>query len=69
MAEEMKAPYLTEQEIQVMTAYKAPRKQMEVLRRLGVQATLLRDNTVRVMRMHCFNMQQDVPDRKPKLKL
>lgn len=48
-------PYLTDKEIQDMTHYKLPKKQLEVLRRLGIQAILLRDNTVRVMRMHCFN--------------
>ena len=60
-------PYLSEEEIFKMTRYKIPSKQMKVLRELGVQAKLLRDNTVRVMRMHCFTPAQ--PSDRPKLKL
>lgn len=61
-------PYLTEEEIFDITHYWLPSKQMEVLRQLGVRATLLRDNTVRVMRMHCFNPTSPTTT-KPKLKL
>ncbi|HVK93133.1 MAG TPA: DUF4224 domain-containing protein [Noviherbaspirillum sp.] len=61
-------PYLSEEEIIEMTHYKLPKKQLEVLRRLGVQAILLKDNTVRVMRMHCFSPAPQ-QTKKPKLKL
>ena len=60
-------PYLTEQELVDMTQYRLPKKQMEVLQRLGIPAILLRDRTVRVMRMHCFT-PSGLPAKRPQLR-
>ena len=61
-------PYLTEQELIEMTQYRLPRKQMEVLQRLGVHALLLRDRTVRVMRRDCFTAPGQQPAKRPQLR-
>lgn len=50
--------YLTEAELEGMTGYKRPSKQMEVLKSFGIPARLRPDNSVLVMRMHCFTPAQ-----------
>ncbi|UGQ44933.1 DUF4224 domain-containing protein [Massilia endophytica] len=44
--------YLSPEEIVALTHYKRPKEQLETLAALGIPAKRLRDNTVRVMRMH-----------------
>ena len=60
-------PYLTEQELYELTQYKLVKKQIEALQRLGIHYVLLRDRTVRVMRMDCFSRTQ-TSARKPQLR-
>jgi hypothetical protein len=43
---------LTEDEIVELTHYRRPAEQLRKLKEMGVPATRLRDNTVRVLRMH-----------------
>lgn len=62
------SPYLSDQELFELTEYKAARKQIEVLQRLGIHHVLLRDRTVRVMRMDCFSRTQ-TNTKKPQLRL
>jgi hypothetical protein len=45
---------LTEDEIERITGYKRPTKQMEMLKSLGIPARRRPDNSVLVMRMHCI---------------
>lgn len=49
--------HLTEDELQSMTGYRRPSKQMEVLRSLGIPARLRPDHSVLVMRMHCMSRE------------
>jgi len=50
MAAVLSELYLSPEEIEAMTEYKLPSCQMRALRELGVKATLLRGNIVRVLR-------------------
>lgn len=43
---------LTEEEIIELTHYRRAAEQLRKLKEMGVPATRLRDNTVRVLRMH-----------------
>jgi hypothetical protein len=43
---------LTEEEIFELTHYRRAAEQLRKLKEMGVPATRLRDNTVRVLRMH-----------------
>lgn len=55
--------YLTEAELEGMTGYRRPSKQMEVLRALCIPACLRADHSVVVMRMHCLAPSQ--PSNQP----
>ncbi len=59
--------YLTEGELEGMTGYKRPSRQMEVLKSLGIPAMLRPDNSVLVMRMHCIAPAQaaSLPAKRP----
>lgn len=46
---------LSRDEVAELTRYKRPREQMRQLQEMGVPATLLRDNTVRVLRAWLTN--------------
>lgn len=43
---------LSEKEIYDLTHYRRPKEQLRKLKEMGVPATRLHDNTVRVLRMH-----------------
>jgi hypothetical protein len=43
---------LSEMEIYELTHYRRAKEQLRMLKEMGVPATRLRDNTVRVLRMH-----------------
>lgn len=43
---------LSETEIYELTHYRRPKEQLRKLKEMGVPATRLHDNTVRVLRMH-----------------
>jgi len=43
---------LTDEEIYELTHYRRAHEQLRKLKEMGVPATRLRDNTVRVLRMH-----------------
>jgi hypothetical protein len=62
---------LTEDELERITGYKRPSKQMEMLKSLGIPARRRPDNSVLVMRMHCIAPAQ-VPTttikREPRVK-
>ncbi|WP_248321984.1 DUF4224 domain-containing protein [Caballeronia sp. Sq4a] len=45
---------LTEDELERITGYKRPSKQMEMLKSLGIPARRRPDNSLLVMRMHCI---------------
>jgi hypothetical protein len=62
-------PELEEWEIVRITRYRRPKKQVEMLKSLGVPAKLRCDNTVLVLRMHLMTPTQqqaanDAPKRK-----
>lgn len=60
---------LTQEQIEELTKYKLPSKQMAVLKRLGIRAERLRDNTVRVLRMDVLNRTPSTDEQNgPKLK-
>jgi uncharacterized protein DUF4224 len=44
---------LTKEELIRLTGYRIPRKQLEVMRSLGIPARMRPDNSVLVLRMHC----------------
>jgi uncharacterized protein DUF4224 len=44
---------LTKEELIRLTGYRIPRKQLEVMRSLGIPARIRPDNSVLVLRMHC----------------
>jgi hypothetical protein len=46
---------LSEDEIVELTRYRRAAEQLRVLKQMGVPATRLRDNTVRVLRMHLIH--------------
>ena len=54
---EMPPPELTEAELERITRYKRPSKQLEILKSLGIPARLRCDNTVLVLRMHVFSRE------------
>lgn len=55
MAAVMETPLeLTGGELERITGYRRPSKQMEVLKSLGIPSRLRPDNSVLVMRMHCI---------------
>ncbi len=59
---------LTAEELQRITGYRRPQKQLEVLRSLGVPARLRPDNTVLVLRMHMTHPAELATERRPQLK-
>lgn len=60
---------LTNEQIQELTGYKLPSKQMEVLKRLGIRATKLRNNTIRVLRMDLLSRTPSPTEQEgPRLK-
>lgn len=60
---------LTEDELKSITGYIRPKKQLEVMRQLGVPARMRPDNTVLVLRMHLNHPAAQKPADKPRLKL
>lgn len=62
-------PELTDEELQRITRYRRPTKQMQVLRDLGIPARLRPDNTVLVLRMHLVNPVSLTQPERPRLKL
>lgn len=46
---------LSDQELFDLTHYRRAAEQLRVLKEMGVPATRLRDNTVRVLRMHLIH--------------
>lgn len=60
---------LPEQEVRELTGYARPKKQLEVLKGLGVPARLRPDNTVLVLRMHLRTPVMQAANDAPKLKL
>ena len=62
-------PELTEAELERITRYKRPSKQMEILKSLGIPARLRCDNTVLVLRMHLLSKEAaeaaNVPIKRP----
>ena len=70
---EMPPPELTEAELERITRYKRPSKQLEILKSLGIPARLRCDNTVLVLRMHVFSREAaevaNIPiKRRPRIK-
>ncbi len=61
-------PELTDEEIQRITRYRRPTKQMEVLRSLGIPARLRPDNTLLVLRMHLTQPVAQPPAERPRLR-
>jgi hypothetical protein len=61
--------HLTEDELESMTGYRRPSKQMEMLKSLGIPARLRPDNSVLVMRMHCVDRERaealNLPIKRP----
>lgn len=59
---------LSTDEVEELTRYKRPAEQMRTLEAMKIPATRLRDNTVRVLRMHLVHPTQiaanAVPQRK-----
>lgn len=62
---------LSDNELFELTRYRRPKEQLRALAELGVPARRMRDNTVRVLRMHLVApaAQQATPTVRPKLKL
>lgn len=60
---------LSEQEIEELTHYRRPAEQLRKLKELGIPANRLRDNTVRVLRMHLIHPAAIAANDAPKLKL
>lgn len=60
---------LSEDEVYELTHYRRAAEQLRQLKEMGVPATRLRDNTVRVLRMHLIQpaamVQAPAPQRKP----
>jgi hypothetical protein len=62
---------LSDDEIIELTHYRRPAEQLRKLKEMGVPATRLRDNTVRVLRMHLVHpttMPVVAPQRKSQRK-
>lgn len=72
MAAVLESPLeLTDTELERITGYRRPSKQMEVLKSLGIPARRRPDNSVLVMRMHCIAPAQIVNfpvKREPRVK-
>ncbi len=61
---------LSDNELFELTRYKRPAEQLRELAKLGVPARRMRDNTVRVLRMHLMAPATPAtPTLRPKLKL
>ncbi len=61
---------LSDSELFELTRYRRPAEQLRELAKLGVPARRMRDNTVRVLRMHLMAPQTPTtPTLRPKLKL
>lgn len=59
---------LPEQELRELTGYARPKRQLEVLKSLGIPARLRPDNTLLVLRMHLRNPATIAANDAPKLK-
>ncbi len=59
---------MTREEIERITGYVQPAKQLEVMRSLGVPARLRPDNTVLVLRMHLTHPATLTTERRPQLR-
>lgn len=59
---------LSEQEIIDLTHYRRAKEQLRKLAELGIPANRLRDNTVRVLRMHLIHPGAMVPAPAPQRK-
>jgi hypothetical protein len=59
---------LSDAEIEELTHYKRPAEQLRELAALGVPARRLRDNTVRVLRMHLAHPSQIIANTPPQRK-
>lgn len=59
---------LPEHEVQELTGYARPKRQLDVLKSLGIPARLRPDNTVLVLRMHLRNPVTVAANDGPKLK-
>lgn len=59
---------LSDQEIIELTHYRRPAEQLRKLKELGVPAIRLRDNTVRVLRMHLIHPTHVSPVTTPQRK-
>lgn len=65
----MNTPELSSEELERITRYRRPKKQLEILRSLGVPARLRPDNTVLVLRMHLTQPANDaMQPARPRLK-
>jgi hypothetical protein len=60
---------LTKDELKNITGYSRARKQLEVMRQLGIPARLRPDNSVLVLRMHLNHPATQMTAEKPRLKL
>jgi hypothetical protein len=60
--------YLSEEEIARITKYKRPSKQLAKLREMGIAATKLRDNTIRVLTRDVRYPAAPQQTERPKLK-
>lgn len=60
---------LSEAELFELTRYRRAAEQLRALKELGVPARRMRDNTVRVLRMHLVAPAAPIPTARPKLKL
>ncbi|MFZ4874991.1 DUF4224 domain-containing protein [Janthinobacterium sp. Mn2066] len=56
---------LSNQEIIDLTHYKRAAEQLRVLKAMGIPATRLHDNTVRVLRMHLMQPAATAPEPRP----
>jgi hypothetical protein len=62
-------PELSEAEIVRITRYHRPSLQLAILRKMGIPATMRRDNTVLVFRMHTMTPAvMSAANDRPKLK-
>ncbi len=62
---------LSDQELHFLTGYKRAKEQLRELAAMGIPARRLRDNSVRVLRMHLVTPASSIglPKPRPKLKL
>lgn len=60
---------LSTSEVNRITGYTRPTKQLQVLKFLGVPALRRPDNTVLVLRMHCIHPTTTAVSDAPKLKV